>query len=110
MSFLSSADQVNPLGKSSESSQPFFGLPPGSDMEYRTELVRLSRTPVCEVLAVVGERGLILFKQFGGVRNPLGLQCFRREEIDPSVIAVLPGRIANAIHLPSGDQLIVSTP
>ena len=76
MSFLSSADHVNPFGKA-RNDEIIFGCPSGSGKEYSNGLVVASKTPVCEVLAVVGERWQTFTNAHWTDRNLPGLQCFR---------------------------------
>ena len=71
-------------------------------VERGIALVLCSITPVCEVVATVGERRLTCFKATGIVRNPLGLQCFHREERHH--------RMFISWHIAEGDPLAVRRP
>jgi hypothetical protein len=62
-------------------------------------------TPVCEVVAAMGERGLTWFKAIA----PFGIRLVSNVSVERRAIIACSsfGTLLKAIHLPSGDQLII---
>lgn len=77
MSFSSSADHVNPSGKRRDGGIVFDCLPRIGKDSRTASPFSLQEAPVCEVLAVVGERRQTFANAIWTDWNWFGLQCFR---------------------------------
>src|SRR5215831_5250006 len=106
MSFLSSADHVNPFGLT-RNGTTIFGFPSGSGKEYSAASSSLRKHPYARYLPLWENAGRASVTHIGltGIRLVSNVSVERRYIF---VCSSDGNRSAKAIHLPSGDQLIIA--